>query len=474
MLASSIIHDLKSEGTLLTVTQTGEDNMPNDCTPRNIMHIILGALLIAYIPSLQITEASVAKQGTGEISGSVCGYSSESIHAHVVALLLQTYNGYPWFAKECDAPINDVGYYSCPGLPRGYYLFYATPEEDNGIKSGQSGIDHFSRTFYPGTVDVQQAELVYVKAGTTSTYNFVLEQASTYQIKGRIAGKPASAVLSLSSVDQLRGFLVDTSAKVVYDSHSGEFAVDGVSSGSYSLDGHWFIAAPDQRSQIPQSGTIDIGVADDDVQGLLLAARTHATIEGTIDRDGNDPGKTTKIELQDIADVHRKIAAEVSPDGSFYFPNVASGSYMINGIDLENGYVKMVSVNGRESAIQQVMVPPGQSQVSLRVRLGLKGAVIEGAVTDFRQNASGINVMAKNEATGAIYTSTADSIGRFTIANLPPGEYDLYAWDHLDEIPYAIPRGVDKYRDEKVVVSVDEGQTVNGISIPLLNRTGPS
>ena len=84
------------------------------------------------------------------------------------------------------------------------------------------------------------------------------------------------------------------------------------------------------------------------MQGLLLAARTHATIEGTIDRDGNDPGKTTKIELQDIADVHRKIAAEVSPDGSFYFPNVASGSYMINGIDLENGYVKMVSVNGRE------------------------------------------------------------------------------------------------------------------------------
>jgi hypothetical protein len=448
--------------------------MLNDKTPGTLIMIVIGALLIAYSPSLLAAVTSFAEATTGELSGSVSGYPSESIRVHVVAFLLQTSDGYPWFAKECDSQIDAAGHYSCLGLPSGYYLFYAVPEEEGGIEHRDDSIEHFSRTFYPGTVDIKQAELILVKGGMTSIYNFTLEQAGTYQVMGRMQEKPASAVLSLSSLDEIRGYVLDTSLRVNFDNHKGEFFIDDVPSGSYLLDGRWFVAAPDQHSQIPQIGAIDIEVTDHSVSGLLLGARTHATIDGTVDLDGKTLARAMRIEFQDIADAHHKVAAQVSRNGTFRCLDITSGRYRISQIDLEGEYLKTVSVDGRESAVQQVLIAPGQSQASVSIGLGLKGAVIKGVVVDSGQSASQISIVAKNEATGTIYTSTADSIGRFTIANLPPGDYDLYAWDHLDEIPYAIPHGVDRYRDERIVVSVDEGQTVNGISIPLLNRTGPS
>jgi hypothetical protein len=437
---------------------------------------ILGKMARIAVWTLSLAQSFVLFKGAsasvpnvGTIFGMISGYPTGAIHARVIALLLQSADGRPWFAKQCDVEVDADGIYRCPMLPTGSYLIYAEPEGQREHTAASADGGDLALTFYPGTTDIEEAELARVMAGEVSTQNFSIDEVPLFRISGHLEEKPVSAALSLSRFDGAHGYDVDTSERVYYNSASGEFVVDNVSSGSYVLRGRWFISSPDQHSQIPQYGSVSISVMDRDVSMAMLQAETVTTVNGSVDLEGSTPGRSMRIEMQDVGDSRHQVVAVVTPDGHFQCTDVTSGTYRINKIDPPDGYVRSVWVNGRDLGGRDVVVGDGQSSISLRIMLGLDGAAIEGLITDWHSFQSSAVVLVK-DLNGDIYTTDVDGAGRFRIINLPPGDYDLYAWNDLKDILYATRHGLDSYQDGKISVSLGERETVTGISLQVLPK----
>jgi len=81
---------------------------------------------------------------------------------------------------------NDLGEYRIAGLPEGKFLVEAQPQPE---MFGSSEKPHvYVSTFYPGTLDADQAAAVEVHAGDEATASFSLTRSRTFTVKGRVFG----------------------------------------------------------------------------------------------------------------------------------------------------------------------------------------------------------------------------------------------------------------------------------------------
>jgi|SRR6266496_3995079 len=73
-----------------------------------------------------------------------------------------------------------------PGFPKEKFLVEAQPQPE---MFGSSEKPHvYVSTFYPGTLDADQAAAVEVHAGDEATASFSLTRSRTFTVKGRVFG----------------------------------------------------------------------------------------------------------------------------------------------------------------------------------------------------------------------------------------------------------------------------------------------
>jgi hypothetical protein len=100
----------------------------------------------------------------------------------------------------------------------------------------------------------------------------------------------------------------------------------------------------------------------------------------------------------------------------------------------------------------------------MEVILSTKIAKVDGMVEKQKQDdAPGTVIVAKvgpnSELTFINLTARVEDAGKFSIANLPPGEYKIFAFEEVDMATASDPEFLKKFEDRAGSVKIGEGES---------------
>ena len=263
----------------------------------------------------------------------------------------------------------------------------------------------------------------------------------------------------------------------------GSFDIAGVAPGSY------FLYAQDA------SAILAVDVGDADVENIMLVQQPGIALKGrmTIDQGPPPSAADTKItpsefQIQMTRDPYLVGAPDggprfnpaPAPDGTINLNGVAPGDYRLGirpfgtGPDgesvtgraisgpLRNAYVKSARL-GDHDILAEGLHLPGPTSQQLDVVIGLAGAEVEGTVSDGREPAANVAVVAVPEGSTRgrldLYKRAAsDRQGRFTITGLAPGDYTFYAWADVERGAWESPEFVRAFEGRGRFVRLRDGR----------------
>lgn len=351
----------------------------------------------------------------------------------------------PQFAVQMFAfQTDDRGIYRLYGLAPGRYLIYVGEAQEDGIvRVGGGG--YYPRTFYGDTSEINQAKAVEVKPGEeVAGIDIKLgKPAKTYAASGRVVdeqGQPVTgASLIYGPVSAENHFNGGFGADGTRTNERGEFNLKNLPPGRYGL-----FATRDrafsQEQPTDYSEAALAEVVDEDVSGLVVKLVRGATITGVVTLDGANSSavlaKLTELRIVSGGTASALVPptfaqAHVQADGSFQLTGLRPGKFTLNlGWPPVKGFtIARVQRDGADQS-EGIEITAGDHITGVRVIVTYGASTIRGQVEFPGGRPEGGYVHVEAHRTGAPAGSQSgyaevDALGRFVLANLPAGEYEL-------------------------------------------------
>jgi hypothetical protein len=342
---------------------------------------------------------------------------------------------------------DDRGIYRLFGLQAGRYI----------LSVGYEGVDRtnkvYARTFYPGAEDEKEAKAIEVtEGGETTDIDIKLPRPETlYEAKGRVVdagtGRPlVGAQLAYSS---LSGALNQSGAPKMaeeYTNAQGEFVVQGLPAGKYVA-----LMRTDSGSEY-YSDTTPFEIHESDVEGLEIKAYRCASISGVVVIEGTDDPAILKHVNEVRVDVYnlsqqrsQSLPQQREPttyfnssqmaglDGTFRLGGLRPGVNRITasgtGVNVLLGFAR-VERDG-VGIKENIELTAGERVSGLKIVMFYGTGVIRGQLVFVNGTLrSDLQLMVwatpLNVAPGThVRRSHVDTLGKFKIEGLAPGEYEL-------------------------------------------------
>jgi protocatechuate 3,4-dioxygenase beta subunit len=391
------------------------------------------------------------------------------------------------FHDSGRAATNDLGEFRIPNLRAGRYTITASSpqgpqaphaEPKDNVKENLI----YTTTYYPGTLDKEQAVAVEVHPGDETLVNFGVLASPGYRLAGTVVPVPSGADLTeinLSSKDH----------RIVQGQQLGEggrFEFQNVLPGSYTATLEVVTGLSEGQpatKMMPLVEPIEVSTAD--VDRLQLQPNPGGAVRGKfrmdtgkgfdwtqlnvflLPVDENDFGVTFTVGAGVIGGVvgasGGPAMSGVNKDGSFELKNVTGGSYWLlvraKANTLRDYITKSVNVNGRDVSDSGFIVSGG---TSLDVVMSANVSTIEGTVVDSKgkpvAHATVLDVpSAEHRIRHDLYQrDTTDELGHFNLRGLNPGKYTVLAFDEL-EADIRQPEFFNSYEGRGEHVQLDEG-----------------
>ncbi|HEX4997779.1 MAG TPA: carboxypeptidase regulatory-like domain-containing protein [Terriglobia bacterium] len=370
-------------------------------------------------------------------------------------LSLRRDSGVRVLTEEANVQTDDRGQYRIYWVPPGRYYLWA------GSTWGQSTTREFGKNtnppgaaFYPGVEDPQAARMISVGAGSqVESVDWVLPTTTqTYHARIRLidaqtGSPPSSASVTISRHTPGFGWglesLESARDKDRYD------ASTGIAEFLNLLPATYLIQAGAQGA----SGQTTVTITNADVDGIAVAlfppisvrglARVSATLPNGLSFDNLGITLTAAEWTHHGAAIHE---AAPDPDGVFEFKNLPSGDYRLTDVPIEipslvrnpasaAPYIKEAYWGGA-NVLNQVFHISGSNSFRLDIVLGAADSVVAGVVRDQRAHPVPYQtvVLAPQEARehlGLYRKAVTDEKGGFSIDEVIPGSYRLFAWEAL-------------------------------------------
>lgn len=385
--------------------------------------------------------------------------------------------------------------------PGRYYVNAGTPQGPPGSGDPRLGPNQapvfYTSKFYPGATDIQFANELEVRPGAeVRGIDFTLDRQAGVSVSGRILNASTGPGQDDVDIDlEYRdpgtgwdyGLDYRGRSEAIYE--NGRFEFQNVLPGLYTLTAAVDDPAAPEGIDLKRLGYMPVEVAEADLEDLALTVHPGGTIFGRVTTEGRDSledgfirDTPLGVRLEpsrnggrpSIPGLPAPTYGELSPDGTFRIDNIMPGEYRlaVNWLR-ENFYVKaalfgttdlrtgLLEFTGRETATLEILVSPNVASV-------------EGAVTDDGLNAvEGAQVVLvpdvarhRPELFKAVRT---DQRGRFTIPDIAPGDYKLYAWEAIEPYGWFDLELADRYAAEAVSLSLGESdrRQISTTVIPL-------
>lgn len=376
------------------------------------------------------------------------------------------------FAERDGATSDDRGRYRIHGLPKGRYYLLARcdqprPAPHAFVRRGTDDalpVMKYLAEFYPGSPALSGAARLKVEPGANlEGMDFRLSTVPAFNVRGRFTGDTDALqhnlTVQLMPRDPSEFGLMQYGAGRI-DARAATFRIDGVVAGAYILE------AGTQDPTHAARGRINLDVGDD-MQPVEVALLPGAEFTGSIEIESDRPAPFQNAQVRltplESASYLQSPFAEVAKDGSFTLSGVLPLRWRldVNGI---TGYVKSVSVGGREVSPYGFDVAPGAGGI-IRVVMGTKTAQMEGTVGG-AMDAQPLWVMLIPEdmdrvKSGRVLSVQANLDGRFSLSGIEPGRYRACAFAGLP--PWVIqqrPQILSLVRDRGTAVDLAEGASV--------------
>ncbi len=429
----------------------------------------------------------------GIVSGRILDEDGEPMEGVSIQLLRPQY-----FASQrrimgaAGNQSNDRGEFRITNVAPGkYYLLIQRINNSN--MPLQQGKEEFGypKLFFPGVETIEHAQRVEVGAGQeVANLQMALRKVRVYRVRGHVPGIAAPAAQQPGAqgggrrgggngmVIQLRpdggssemmgpGFGPGMGGGQVRA--DGSFEIAGVSPGAYKLTLSSF---GEGRPKVV--GSLKLSVGNDNVDGIVLAPSPLVSFQGKIVVEGDKTAvnmKSVRVQLMstDMGGMGFNPPIEVAADGSFAAAELSQDKYRITVTPGAAAYVKAITVGG-QNILDTAFDLSGGGGGAMEVLLSTKIATINGTVEKQKQDdAPGSVVIVKvgpnseltllSSASGQSALARVDESGKFSIANLPPGEYKLIAFEEVDLVTASDPEFLKKFEDRAATVKIGEGES---------------
>ena len=219
----------------------------------------------------------------GVVEGRVADQDYEPLSRVIVTLSgYETVQGERVLTPVSRAQTDDRGQFRLFDIPPGSYFLSATqgggfPLFGRRGRRGQRGRS-FPPTYYPGVPSPGLATRIEVSAGgEVGGFHLTLIEAYTYSVSGRVLASDGSPAQSVRIITVNRSGAGQASLRGgAATDLQGAFTVAGLLPGKHRLIAHR------GRRQDPQIASASVEVIDQDIQGLMLALGSGASITGRI------------------------------------------------------------------------------------------------------------------------------------------------------------------------------------------------
>jgi uncharacterized protein (DUF2141 family) len=426
------------------------------------------------LPSVQIgrgqsiTGMTIRMLPHGVITGRVLDEDGDPVQRIAVSAYRYTYQGgRKALSNISSGATNDLGEYRIYGLTPGTYYLSAVPFDAYMPQRRGKG-ETYAPTYYPGAESVEAATPVAVGPGTQApNMDIRLRRARLYTIAGIVTdaatGKPANRasvqVIALGAQGDSSSGNRGGGAMV----REGQFNVRGLTPGAYLL-----------RAQLQGGaavGTTRVDIHSEDLTGVQITAQPNATLQGVVKYEGEAPTGVqsyVRISLEPFAQAWATgMAGGSTKDatGTFTIANVAAERYRVRLSGLPQGYyVKNILLGNQDIRATGLDFSAGAASAGeLTITLASPAGSIEGSVKDAKDApaANTTVVLIRREElaglTDQIRTTTTGPQGEYQFANLAPGDYDILAFEEIEQGAWFDPEVRAQFQNQAKSVKVEKG-----------------
>jgi hypothetical protein len=438
-------------------------------------------LLVNITPAERKENLVIPLVRNGEVRGRVVNDKGEGLQGMSVGLSWAVYNSQAERVVEAIATTKSGagGDFHFVDVPPGQYYLVAGPVGRVPLNTprvtGEPQTSLYSLTFWPSADSVDTATLVEVRPGQRTDWEIRMRGSrKLLHIRGRledpVTGKwPQKAAVRYSHPITELDSGISGGGPENYNPSDGTFELSNLEPGLYAIR----VAIGDMADRVPSAfptywAYTSVLLGDTNIDSLVLSPLSLALIRGQVRLDSEGLAANSsnsrldfarvKVMLQPTglvgtgAMVGMPLEAQAGQNGVLQFAGLLAapdeafllGDYRISIRFLpESGYVSRIDLNGTDvtekrfplsasiSNVITVHIRPGAAEFEITAR-DLKGQPVSAAdvaVVPYRQL----------DSLSRFRSGRTDATGRFVASNLPPGEYQLFAWEGIPPYGYFDP-----------------------------------
>jgi hypothetical protein len=411
----------------------------------------------------KLRDVTIAATPLGVVTGRVVDSEGEPVPgAHVGTLRAEWNRGKRVYQQAGGAASNEAGEFRIAGLAPGRYRLYATAPGANALRfaisegPGQPE-SRLGWTYAPSGQDLDGAATFDVAPGQTIDRAEVkLPILPSFHLRGKVENgadsgsmMPRMVVAEKTDNGRVTSWF-EVMGRIRKD---GTFDLGGVPPGVYT------IAAG--RFGTPETEALYVTVTSHDVAGMLLPKQRPATVKVRIEYRGDEKQKhgdptilLHRLSPSTFMEMPRGPRMTRRADGGV-FENVRAGRYEPVYASTGSWHVESMMYTGRPLVDGAIDVTPG-TEGHLEVVLAPGTASIAGKV---KEGAAKMAVgVAESAPPGnvAVHFAEFDGQGRFTVRNLAPGKYVVFAIGKRQEWPWQNADFVRLLRESGAAADVTE------------------
>jgi hypothetical protein len=369
---------------------------------------------------------------------------------------------------------DEDGNFHVAGLPAGRYYLAVRPVAARRRALGeQSKADAMALPiiiYFPASPDLAGASPIDLVPGQREHVTFTLKRAPAFKLAGVVTG--------ISGYERIGPpTIVDGSGQGLininrWDNQSGAFEFPPVPAGRYILQ--TFAATADKHSSLQRETiTLDHNITDLNVVlepgvSIPIVVRnelgphpqpSHCSgAFGSAQGDSVDCSKiSAMVTLMPVEGFAGQVSSQPASaaDPSLILNGVLPGRYIVRVMPMVAGHVYSVHSAGVDLLRDPLVVPSGGQMPAIEVVLRDDGGSVNIRVHSDNSPANGRVLLFPEFAPNLPPINLdIDATGEREYGDLPPGDYEVFAFDSIDGLEYGNPEVMAKYRSKAATVTI--------------------
>lgn len=430
--------------------------------------------LLTVADGQEVKGIEIKLEPQSVVSGQVLDEHGEPLErAHVEVMRYGFFQNRQQLMPANQATSDDLGNFRIWNLAPGRYYVRVQKQVRGPYRPDmvERSVDKIQQsyvpTFFPGVSDFQSATPIEIGVGQDfSGLSLQIQKARVYRISGKVEGLGGTdarmnrVMLIQRNNTFYRPF--DNSSGVRPD---GSFEIGNVLPGSYDLA--MMQGGPNQQRFF----RMQVEVSNADLDDVVLSPGPVSTVQGSIRMEGetkvNPASMRVMLAMREPGFMQPNGPAK--EDGSFLIENVSPDKYRLNIYPLPEGtFIKSIRVSGQDVTRAGLDFSSGAAG-KVEVILSDKPALVEGSVEKATSDSLPGIVLLQPEPFSADDNpfmgnmgrnqASVDQNGRFTLKNIAPGTYRVYAFEEFDMMSGYDPERLKKLEKFSEVVKLGEGES---------------